>query len=217
MSVTFCKSTDKDQIKWSHPGPIPVSFFQQQLYTFFSSLCHNLNWTIILNSCFHIGDTSYVLAEGIICISAMELLSSSNVIWKKRWGPEIKYSPAVLETQSACVPSLGWGQWITLHYAVRPLSPVWNMVTEGTWCLNEVKLLSCNAKCYHYCYRPLNTGKKWQQKVVDNLYLKVSIVVEEQVRTNIKGNGNTVLQKTCSNMFIPLTVSYVLNVDCNVP
>lgn len=100
------------------------------------------------------------------------------------------------------------------HTALRSKTSV--TCLEGTWCLNEVKLLSCNAKCYHYCYRPLNTGKKWQQKVVDNLYLKVSIVVEEQVRTNIKGNGNTVLQKTCSNMFIPLTVSYVLNVDCNV-
>lgn len=213
MSVTFCKSTDKDQIKWSHPGPIPVSFFQQQLYTFFSSLCHNLNWTIILNSCFHIGDTSYVLGEGIICISAMELLSSSNVIWKKRWGPKIKIFSGCFGDSECLLCSFSRVRTVN-HTALRSKTSV--TCLEGTWCLNEVKLLSCNAKCYHYCYRPLNTGKKWQQKVVDNLYLKVSIVVEEQVRTNIKGNGNTVLQKTCSNMFIPLTVSYVLNVDCNV-
>lgn len=117
---------------------------------------------------------------------------------------------------ACCVPSLGQGQGTIPHYTVRPLLSITCPIRDIVSLQEKLKLLSCNAKCYHYCYRPLNTGKKWQQKVVDNLYLKVSIVVEEQVRTNIKGNGNTVLQKTCSNMFIPLTVSYVLNVDCNV-
>lgn len=68
----FCKSINKDQIKWSHLGPklvfwIPLA--AATVYVLFSSLCHNRNWTsdtlwnfhtclifIIFNSCFHIGD-----------------------------------------------------------------------------------------------------------------------------------------------------------------
>lgn len=126
-------------------------------------------------------DTSYVLGEGIVCISAMKLLSSSKVIWKNRRGPEIKYSLAVLE----CLLCSFSGVRTVNHTALHSKTSV--TCLEGTWCLNEVKLLSCN------------TGKTWQQEVVDSLYLKVSRVVEEQVRTNIK--GNTVLKKhvqTCS-------------------
>ena len=93
----FCKSIDKDQIKWSHLGPklvfwIPLA--ATTVYVLFSSLCHNRNWTsdtlwhfhtclifIIFNSCFHIGDMSYTLGEGV-CISPMGLWSCSDFVWR---------------------------------------------------------------------------------------------------------------------------------------
>lgn len=90
----FCKSIDKDQIKWSHLGPklvfwIPLA--AATVYVLFSSLCHNRNWTsdtlwnfhtclifIIFNSCFHIGDMRWES----VCISPMDLWSCSDFIWR---------------------------------------------------------------------------------------------------------------------------------------
>lgn len=80
----FCKSINKDQIKWSHLGPklvfwIPLA--AATVYVFSSVSQSKLDLTrygifIIFNSCFHIGDMSYTLGDGVVCFSAMALVSS---------------------------------------------------------------------------------------------------------------------------------------------